>query len=58
MTSCFEHFDNIMDFNFTAEVEEKFDVAQGQMDWRTMLKDFYHGFKERGQHPRKCERLG
>ena len=42
-----EHFDNIMDFNFTAEVEEKFDViAQGQMDWRTMLKDFYHGFKK------------
>ena len=42
-----EHFDNIMDFNFTAEVEEKFDeIAQGQMDWRTMLKDFYHGFKK------------
>ena len=42
-----QHFDNIMDFNFTAEVEEKFDViAQGQMDWRTMLKDFYHGFKK------------
>lgn len=41
-----EHFDQIMDFNFTAEVEEKFDViAQGQLDWRSMLKDFYLGFK-------------
>ncbi|HBL37671.1 MAG TPA: DNA topoisomerase I, partial [Flavobacteriales bacterium] len=27
--------------------EEKFDViAQGQMDWRNMLKDFYQGFKK------------
>jgi len=42
-----QHFDQIMDFNFTAEVEEKFDViAQGQMDWRTMLEDFYKGFKK------------
>ena len=42
-----QHFDQIMDFNFTAEVEEKFDViAQGQMDWRIMLEDFYKGFKK------------
>ena len=42
-----KHFVQIMDFNFTAEVEEKFDViAQGQMDWRHMLKDFYQGFKK------------
>ena len=42
-----KHFVQIMDFNFTAEVEEKFDViAQGQMDWRNMLKDFYQGFKK------------
>ena len=42
-----EHFVQIMDFNFTAEVEEKFDViAQGEMDWRSMLKDFYKGFKK------------
>ncbi|MDA0913148.1 MAG: type I DNA topoisomerase [Bacteroidetes bacterium] len=42
-----EHFNQIMDFNFTAEVEEQFDtIAQGQMDWRAMLKDFYQGFKK------------
>ncbi len=41
-----KHFDKIMDFNFTADVEAKFDIiAQGQMDWRVMLKDFYDGFK-------------
>jgi len=41
-----KHFEQIMDFNFTADVEAKFDViAQGQMDWRHMLKSFYDGFK-------------
>ena len=43
-----EHFDRILDFNFTAEVEEQFDViAQGRMDWRSMLQDFYKPFKKR-----------
>ena len=43
-----EHFDTIMDFNFTADVEEQFDViARGQMDWRTMLKEFYGPFKKK-----------
>ena len=42
-----QHFDQIMDFNFTADVERQFDViAQGQMDWRTMLNSFYKGFKK------------
>ena len=42
-----QHFDQIMDFNFTADVEGQFDViAQGQMDWRTMLSSFYKGFKK------------
>ncbi|MGA1374286.1 MAG: DNA topoisomerase, partial [Flavobacteriales bacterium] len=32
----------IMDYHFTAQVEEKFDViAQGRMDWRKMLGEFY-----------------
>jgi DNA topoisomerase-1 len=42
-----QHFDQIMDFNFTADVEGQFDViAQGQMDWRNMLTTFYKGFKK------------
>ena len=42
-----EHFENILDYNFTADVEGEFDViAQGQLDWRAMLKRFYSPFKE------------
>ena len=42
-----EHFRNILDYNFTADVEGEFDViARGQLDWRAMLKRFYSPFKE------------
>ena len=41
-----EHFEGIMNYNFTADVEEKFDtIAEGHLDWQSMLKDFYEGFK-------------
>ena len=34
-----------MDYNFTANVEEKFDdIAEGKENWTTMLKDFYKKF--------------
>ncbi len=40
-----EHFDNILDYNFTASVEAKFDeIAQGQAEWTAMLDEFYQGF--------------
>lgn len=40
-----EHFPSIVDFNFTANVEEEFDViAEGKEDWRKMLKRFYTPF--------------
>jgi DNA topoisomerase-1 len=43
-----EHFPQILDYHFTAGVEEEFDViARGQMDWRAMLKQFYTPFKDR-----------
>ncbi len=42
-----QHFDKIMDFNFTADIEKKFDViAAGKMKWTDMLKDFYFPFHE------------
>lgn len=38
-------FPQIMDFNFTAKVEEEFDeIAEGKVDWRKMLKNFYTPF--------------
>lgn len=40
------NFPDIVDFHFTARVEEEFDViAQGAMDWRQMLRNFYAPFK-------------
>jgi len=45
-----EHFEDVMNYNFTAEVEEKFDeIAEGQVSWTQMLNDFYlpfHGLVE------------
>ena len=41
-----EFFPGIMDYNFTANVEEKFDsIAEGKADWHEMLKEFYKGFE-------------
>jgi DNA topoisomerase-1 len=41
------HFDDIMDYGFTARIEEEFDeVAQGKMRWSKMIDDFYNPFKQ------------
>ncbi len=40
-----QHFDNIMDYGFTANVEKKLDeIAEGKLDWRKLLEDFYGPF--------------
>jgi len=40
-----QHFPQIMDFNFTAKVEEEFDeVAEGKISWSKMLTEFYSPF--------------
>ncbi len=40
-----KHFDNIMDYNFTATVEKEFDeIAQGQLQWNKMIAQFYKPF--------------
>ncbi len=40
-----EHFPQIMDFNFTAKVEEEFDdIAEGKTLWTKMLEEFYKPF--------------
>ena len=39
------HFEHILDYNFTAKVEEDFDdIAEGKVDWTKMMKDFYKDF--------------
>jgi DNA topoisomerase I len=41
------YFDDIMDYHFTARIEEEFDeVAQGKMVWSKMIDDFYNPFKK------------
>jgi len=40
-----QHFQTVMDYSFTAEIEEEFDkVAEGKMEWHQMLNDFYKPF--------------
>ena len=40
-----KHFENIMDYNFTALVEKEFDeIAQGQLQWNKMIESFYTPF--------------
>ncbi|MGB0896076.1 MAG: type I DNA topoisomerase [Flavobacteriaceae bacterium] len=39
------NFENVLDYNFTANVEEAFDlIASGDKDWKVMMKDFYTEF--------------
>ncbi len=39
------HFTNILDYNFTAKVEEDFDeIATGDEDWQKVMKSFYKDF--------------
>lgn len=40
-----EHFDRIMDYQFTASIEKQFDnIAGGQEEWTKMLSNFYKPF--------------
>ena len=41
-----ENFPEIMDYNFTADIEKKFDdIAEGKISWEGVVKDFYEGFE-------------
>lgn len=53
-----QYFPKIMDYHFTANVEEEFDViAEGKLDWRKMLDRFYRPFhKDVEQTEEKSER--
>ena len=40
-----EYFPAILDYNFTARVEEKFDeISEGKLPWRNEMEDFYKSF--------------
>ncbi|HLT50590.1 MAG TPA: type I DNA topoisomerase, partial [Arenibacter sp.] len=45
------HFETILDYNFTAKVEEDFDeIASGDEDWQKVMKGFYKDFHEKVLH--------
>ena len=42
-----QYFDDIMDYSFTARIEEEFDeVADGKIKWNKMIDEFYLPFKK------------
>ncbi len=42
------YFSNILDYNFTANIEKEFDkIADGKMEWTQMISSFYPGFHEK-----------
>ena len=41
-----ENFPEIMDYNFTADIEKEFDeIAKGKIAWEGVVKNFYEGFE-------------
>ena len=45
------HFEHILDYNFTAKVEEDFDdIADGKADWSKIMKEFYEDFHPQVEH--------
>ena len=45
------NFENILDYNFTAQVEQNFDeIAEGREDWVKMIKGFYGDFQSTVNH--------
>lgn len=46
-----QHFDDIIDYNFTASVEKEFDeIADGKNDWKKIIKSFYGPFHDKIEH--------
>ncbi|MFM7053954.1 MAG: type I DNA topoisomerase [Bacteroidota bacterium] len=49
-----KNFKDIMDYNFTAEVEKEFDdIAEGNIRWVDMLKEFYNPFHKTVEYAEK-----
>ena len=45
------NFKNILDYSFTAKVEQSFDlIAEGSEDWTKMIKGFYANFQKTVNH--------
>lgn len=46
-----QYFQKVMDFSFTAKIEEEFDeIAEGKIKWSTMIDGFYKPFHTNIEH--------
>ncbi|MBS1579454.1 MAG: type I DNA topoisomerase [Bacteroidetes bacterium] len=46
-----QHFNKVMDYSFTAHIEEEFDeIADGKMQWNSMIGEFYTPFHTTIEH--------
>jgi DNA topoisomerase-1 len=51
-----ESFDDLLDYGFTANMEESLDeVAAGQLEWKKLLDDFYKKFRKNLDAAQKAE---
>lgn len=52
-----EHFPDITNYSFTAEIEEDFDeIASGKLEWQKMIDQFYKPFHKTVSQTEKVER--
>jgi DNA topoisomerase-1 len=52
-----EHFPDVTDYSFTSEIELEFDeIAEGKLEWRKMIDDFYNPFRDKVAKTEKVER--
>lgn len=42
-----DNFENVVDYTFTAEMEDQFDnIAKGKLEWTVLMKSFYSSFHQ------------
>jgi DNA topoisomerase-1 len=52
-----DHFPDITDFSFTSDIEQEFDeIANGKLEWRKMIDNFYQPFHKKVAKTEKVER--
>jgi DNA topoisomerase-1 len=52
-----DHFPDITDFSFTSEIEQEFDeIADGKLNWKKMIDNFYRPFHKKVTATEKVER--
>jgi DNA topoisomerase-1 len=52
-----EHFPDVTDYSFTSEIEQEFDeIAEGKLNWKKMIQNFYGPFHKKVAKTEKVER--